>query len=189
MISISRGFIRQRPFEYLVAEPVAPVGANTNRELTQPKTLEDAQRPKGQNAVNITNLPESGERQTVKTDEANTLGIDDQKHERPQRGRKPAYESRAAELRQKLTAWKETPESKRPSLRALARQNNTSHQLLAFYLKGLEEWQQRERYRTARRRAQQRAEEIRAQAAVEKREMTLGECLDAIVGPGFDRAS
>jgi hypothetical protein len=121
----------------------------------------------------------------VKTAEANTRGIDDQKHERPQRGRKPAYESRAAELRQKLTVWKDIPESERPSLRALARETNTSHQLLAFFLKGLEEWQHQDRYRTAKRRALQNAEEIRSRAAAENREMTLRECLDSIVSPGW----
>jgi hypothetical protein len=37
----------------------------------------------------------------------------------------------------------------RPSLRALAREIGTSHQLLAHYLKGLEEWQYKERFRQA----------------------------------------
>ncbi len=46
------------------------------------------------------------------------------------RGRKPKQESRSAELRQKLIEWKQTPESSRPSLRALARELGTSHQLL-----------------------------------------------------------
>ena len=49
-------------------------------------------------------------------------------------GRKPAYESRATEFRHRLTAWKRIPESSRPSLRALAREMDTSHQLLAHYL-------------------------------------------------------
>jgi hypothetical protein len=56
-------------------------------------------------------------------------------------GRKPANESRARELRQELIAWKQTPERSRSSLRTLARELGTSHQLLAFFLKGLDEWQ------------------------------------------------
>jgi hypothetical protein len=56
-------------------------------------------------------------------------------------GRKPANESRARELRQELMAWKQTPEWSRSSLRTLARELGTSHQLLAFFLKGLDEWQ------------------------------------------------
>jgi hypothetical protein len=42
------------------------------------------------------------------------------------RGRKTKQESRSAELRQRLIAWKQTPESLRPSLRALARILGTS---------------------------------------------------------------
>lgn len=53
----------------------------------------------------------------------------------------------------------------RPSLRALARELGTSHQLLTHYLVGLEEWQRQEGYR----RANQEAEEIRARAASENR--------------------
>jgi hypothetical protein len=121
----------------------------------------------------------------VKIDGDDPLGIDAQKYLRPLRGRKPTYESRATELRQKLAVWKETPESERPSLRGLARENTTSHQLLSFYLKGLEEWQLQDRYRTAKRRALQSAEEIRSRAAAENREMTLRQCLDSIVGPGW----
>jgi hypothetical protein len=37
----------------------------------------------------------------------------------------------------------------RPSLRALARELGSSHQLLNHYLKGLEEWQYQERFRQA----------------------------------------
>ncbi len=89
----------------------------------------------------------------MKIGEVNPQGIDTHKQERPLRGRKPAYESRARELRQKLAVWNEIPKSERPSLRALARENNTSHQLLSFYLKGLEEWQYQERYQMAKERA------------------------------------
>jgi len=56
------------------------------------------------------------------------------------RGRKPKQESRAAEFRQRLVEWKETPAAFQPSLRALARELATSHQLLAHFLSGLEEW-------------------------------------------------
>ena len=47
-------------------------------------------------------------------------------------GRKPKQESRSAEFRQILMAWKQTPEALRPSLRELARELGTSHQLLAL---------------------------------------------------------
>ena len=57
-----------------------------------------------------------------------------------------------------LTAWKKTPESSRPPLRALARELGTSHQLLAFYLNGLEKWRGEEYWR--------RAKEIRACAGL-----------------------
>lgn len=100
-------------------------------------------------------------------------------------GRKPKGESRAMELRQKLVFWQQTPESLRPSLRALARQNNTSHQLLTFYLEGLKEWQYKERYRNAKQGAQQNAEENRRRAAVEGREMTTKEYLDALFSVGW----
>jgi hypothetical protein len=80
------------------------------------------------------------------------------------RGRKPAYESRATELRQRLINWKQTPESMRPSLRALARELRTSHALLQHYLNNLEKWQAKEDWRRAR--------EIRDRARAENREMT-----------------
>ncbi len=92
------------------------------------------------------------------------------------RGRKKMQESRATELRQKLVAWKQTPESMRPSLRALAGQLATSHQMLAHYLDGLDRWQ-----------AEERAKQIRARAEAEGREMTMRECCDAIITPGFYR--
>lgn len=59
---------------------------------------------------------------------------------RHKRGRKPACESRAAEIRVRLMEWKQTPESFRSSLRTLAAEMGTSHQLLSFYLQRLEEW-------------------------------------------------
>jgi hypothetical protein len=56
------------------------------------------------------------------------------------KGRKCIEESRATELRQRLIEWQCLPKSARPSLRALARELNTTHQLLSFYLTGLVRW-------------------------------------------------
>ena len=58
------------------------------------------------------------------------------------RGRKPANESRAAEFRASLIAWRQTPGASRISLRALAAKMDTSHQLLSFYLRRLHMWEQ-----------------------------------------------
>jgi len=58
------------------------------------------------------------------------------------RGRKPKQESRAEELRQRLITWNQTSVRSRPSLRALAAELGTSHQLLKHYLDGLEKWKQ-----------------------------------------------
>ena len=55
----------------------------------------------------------------------------------PAGGRKRAAKSRAVELRKSLGAWKQTPARLRPSLRALAREHGTSHQLLSYYLSTL----------------------------------------------------
>jgi hypothetical protein len=87
------------------------------------------------------------------------------------RGRKPNQESRSTEFRQRLIAWKQTPESARPSLRALARELGTSHQLLAFYLQGLKKWRYKQRYR----KAIEEADQILARAIVEDRPMTQWE--------------
>ena len=84
------------------------------------------------------------------------------------RGSKPNQESRSVEFRQRLTVWKRTPESSRPSLRARATELNTSHQLLAHYLGDLEVWQARENSREAK----DSIEEIRARAETEKRSLT-----------------
>jgi excisionase family DNA binding protein len=46
------------------------------------------------------------------------------------RGRKPKPDSRGTEIRARLAQWKRMLESSRPSLRALARELGTSHQLL-----------------------------------------------------------
>jgi hypothetical protein len=85
-------------------------------------------------------------------------------NKKPKRGRKPADESRARILRSRLVVWKQTPESQRVSLRTLAIELRTSHQLLAFYLQGLDKWQMKE-YR-------RRAEDIRERAVAENRSMT-----------------
>jgi hypothetical protein len=77
------------------------------------------------------------------------------------RGRKPASESRAAEIRAKLLAWRQMPEPQRISLRALGHELGTSHQLLGHYLKGWEKWQSKEYRRQAR--------EISAHAEAETR--------------------
>jgi hypothetical protein len=53
------------------------------------------------------------------------------------RGRKPASESHAAEIRARLSAWKQVPETQRMSLRALAAEMRVSHQLLSFHLRRL----------------------------------------------------
>jgi hypothetical protein len=101
------------------------------------------------------------------------------------RGRKPQYESRAAEFRHRLSAWRQIPEVSRPSLRALARELGASHQLLQHYLDGLEEWECKERYQRAKEKAHKEAAEIRARAEAEGREMRMREYLDAIITPGL----
>jgi len=102
------------------------------------------------------------------------VNIEEQEEQFPKQsvaGRKPKQASRSADLRQRLTAWKQTPESMRPSLRALALDLGTSHQLLRHYLTGLEKWLYGERYRTAKK----QIEEIRARARAEGRLMTQWE--------------
>jgi AraC-like DNA-binding protein len=83
------------------------------------------------------------------------------------RGRKPYSESGAAEIRTKLSAWKQTPEPQRISLRALARELGTSHQLLSFYLKQWDKWQAKE-YR-------RKANDIRARAEAQNRDLSQWE--------------
>jgi hypothetical protein len=84
------------------------------------------------------------------------------------RGRKRKQESRSVEFRQRLIVWKQTPESSRPSLRALACELGTSHQLLSNLLVGLEKWQEEERYREAK----NRSKNIRSRAENEKRPLS-----------------
>ena len=59
------------------------------------------------------------------------------------------------------------PQFSRPSLRALARELGTSHQLLSFYLKNLHRWQGKEYWR--------QANEIRGRANAEGRVLTQQE--------------
>jgi hypothetical protein len=92
------------------------------------------------------------------------IALDSGHGERLMRGRKPKQESRATELRRILIEWKQAPEPSRPSLRALACELGTSHQLLAFYLNGLDEWQGREYLR--------QATKIRAAANSERRHLS-----------------
>jgi hypothetical protein len=86
-------------------------------------------------------------------------------------GRKPKHESRATEIRQRLLAWRQVCGPLRTSLRALATELGTSHQLLKHYLDGLEEWQCQERLR----RAEEEMKAIRARAKAENRFMTSWE--------------
>ena len=65
------------------------------------------------------------------------------------KGRKPANESRAEVICTRLVSWSQAPEGQRPSLRALAKELGTSHQLLSFYLKGLNKWRRKEYLRRA----------------------------------------
>jgi hypothetical protein len=65
-------------------------------------------------------------------------------------GLKRTDESRATAIRTRLVAWRQEPETQRPSLRALAEELGTNHQLLSFYLKGLNKWQREEYHRKAK---------------------------------------
>jgi hypothetical protein len=89
------------------------------------------------------------------------------KPELVKRGRRPANESRAAAIRARLLVWKQTPESQRISLRALAGELGTSHQLLSSYLRGWDKWQQKEYPR--------KANDICDRAGSENRPMTFHE--------------
>ena len=98
-------------------------------------------------------------------------------------GRQPATDSRAGEIRAGLLAWQQTPASLRPSLRALARELDTSHQLLKHYLDGLEEWACKARYQRAKEAAEREAAEIRARVKAEGRQMTMRELIATIITP------
>lgn len=79
-------------------------------------------------------------------------------------GRKRVGSSRLMEFRQALSRWKDTPESMRPSLRQLAEQLGTTHQLLTYCLKRLGKWQAKDDWR--------RNEGIREKARSEGRSLT-----------------
>jgi len=79
------------------------------------------------------------------------------------RGRRPANKSRAAEIRARLGVWKQSPEP-RISLRELAVEIGTSHQLLSFYLRRWDKWQEKEYRREAK--------AIRDRALAENRSMS-----------------
>src|SRR5216684_3469563 len=80
------------------------------------------------------------------------------------RGRKRISESRATEIRTRLVEWKQIPGPIRISLRALAAEMGTSHQLLSFYLRRWDKWQAKE--------CQRSANDICARAEAEKRTIT-----------------
>jgi hypothetical protein len=82
-------------------------------------------------------------------------------------GRRTVSESQARVIRTRLVAWKQTPEQQRVSLRTLATELGTSHQLLSFYLKGLNDWQKKD--------YEARAQAIRDRAEAENRCMTWWE--------------
>jgi len=82
------------------------------------------------------------------------------------RGRKPKQQSREAEFREKLIAWKQIPAAFRPSLRALARELGTSHQLLSHYLSTLDEWQREKELESFR--AKAKAKNIPVTLALER---------------------
>lgn len=86
-------------------------------------------------------------------------------------GRKFKQESRGTEIRARLVEWEQTREPSRPSLRALARELGTSHQLLEHYLNGLEKWRYKELYR----KATEDSDQILARVIVEERPMTQWE--------------
>jgi len=88
-------------------------------------------------------------------------------------GRKPANESRAHEIRTRLLAWKKTPNPQRVSLRTLATEIGTSHQLLSFHLRRLEKWQIKEYYRN------------KAQEIPDNRPLTKALC--SLMGPAICR--
>jgi len=113
----------------------------------------------------------SVEASAVKGEDYKNIGSDPFKGVRGRSGRKPVHESRATEFRERLIAWKQTPESGRLSLRALARQLGTSHQLLKHYLDGLEKW----RYEHRCRKANEKSDQKVARAIVDRRAMTQRE--------------
>jgi hypothetical protein len=83
------------------------------------------------------------------------------------KGRKPKAESQASQIRASIAEWKRKPKFARRSLRMLAREFGTSHQLLGHYIKQWDKWQGKECWRQAK--------EIRARANAEGRPLTQQE--------------
>jgi (2Fe-2S) ferredoxin len=83
------------------------------------------------------------------------------------KGRRPSAESDGDRIRARLKFWRDEAPEPRPSLRQLAKELGISHQLLCFYLRGLNEWQSK---------VHQRANEaIFARARAENRGLTPSE--------------
>lgn len=93
-------------------------------------------------------------------------------------GRRRKSESRAPEIRSRLAAWKQSPEP-RISLRVLATELGTSHQLLSSYLRRWDKWQMKE--------YQRKAKEIRARAETETRPWVITEMLQE--AEAYDQAA
>jgi hypothetical protein len=83
------------------------------------------------------------------------------------RGRKPKQQSRSEEFRKTLAAWKQIPVAFRPSLRALARELGTSHQLLGHYLLSIENGRLEKELEAFRAKAE--AKNLSVTTAVERR--------------------
>ena len=83
----------------------------------------------------------------------------------------------ANETRELLICWKQQTRAARPSMRALARELGTSHQLLQYYLKTLLRWQGKQYFR--------KAKEVYARAESENRFTTPEENRKALE---FNRA-
>jgi hypothetical protein len=94
-------------------------------------------------------------------------------------GRKPKDQSRATELRQALVTWRQISEAARPSLRFLAAQLHTSHQLLNHFLGTLDDWALEERIRIA----EARVDRMYASAEAEGRHLTGREVAAVTVEP------
>jgi len=108
-----------------------------------------------------------------------TEGVDARGNEVSNRkaGRKPEAESRKEELCQALVRWQEIPESSRPSLRALAKEKNTSHQLLQHYLVGLDDWRRDKKLEQFR--ANAAAKGVKVTPAMERRYLAWAAKIEA----------
>jgi hypothetical protein len=152
---VRRGFgFARRPIAYVSANGQLRVEAeqrNPAATATEP-AAEPASAQIAEQAVAVSGPVEQGSQLPVPGSQ------------KAKRGRKSLSESQAEGIRARLVAWKQTPEAQRVSLRALAVELGTSHQLLSFYLKGLNDWQKKD-YR-------RRAKAIRDRTEAENRYMT-----------------